>query len=119
MQEGMVRLTLALVCVMTGNIVLGAANASFYGCFCREKFFCGIKKAVFILLGALFLYLAAYLTPHIIILEAAEASMTLMDGLHLIVLTGFIFYGAQTLSKLAKLLGIKVAAFAGIEEGEG
>ena len=108
MEGTLLQLAAGLVCVMLANILLGATAAQLAGEFERDRLTEGLGKILPVLGGLGFLFAAAKLNGGVVVLETGTGSLTLMDGLHMVLLAGFVFYAAQSLEKLCRVIGIRL-----------
>jgi len=108
MEVTVLQLTAGLVCVMAANILLGTTAAMLAGEFNREKFADGLRKILPVLGGLGLMFAAAKLNGEVVVLDTGVGSLTLMDGLHMVLLAGFGFYGAQALEKLCRVIGLRL-----------
>ena len=108
MEGTLLQLAAGLVCVMMANILLGATAAQLAGEFDRGKLADGLRKILPVLGGLGFLFGAAKLNGSVVVLHTGTGSLTLMDGLHMVLLAGFGFYAAQALEKLCQVIGVRL-----------
>ena len=108
MEITILQLAAGLVCVMAANIMLGTTAAMLAGEFEREKLVDGLRKILPVLGGLGLMFAAAKLNADVVVLETEGGSLTLMDGLHLVLLAGFGFYAAQALEKLCRVIGVRL-----------
>jgi|GEM_PF-2499576 len=108
MEGTLLQLAAGLVCVMMANILLGATAAQLAGEFDRGKLAGGLRKILPVLGGLGFLFGAAKLNGSVVVLHTGTGSLTLMDGLHMVLLAGFGFYAAQALEKLCRVIGVRL-----------
>ena len=108
MEGTLLQLAAGLLCVMLANILLGATAAQLAGEFDKGKLADGLRKILPVLGGLSFMFAAAKLNGGVVVLETGTGSLTLMDGLHMVLLAGFVFYAAQSLEKLCQVIGIRL-----------
>lgn len=98
-----------LALVMMANVVLGINLATIKKCFCKKKCKKGILKSLLVLLAIALMYFCGYLNPSIVVANINGINVDLMEGVHLILVAGIIFYGYQDLNKLSAVLKSKVS----------
>lgn len=101
------KLALAIVCLMSSNILLGITLAKLKEQFEKGKVLAGIVKAVSILIGIVFIILAGYLTTDIIVANINGEPVNILYGVKLILIATIVWYGANDLQKLIQLFGLK------------
>lgn len=105
----MLNVIIGIVLVMIANVLLGASLAKLKENFNKQKMLNGIFKIVCIVLAVIFMYLCSYLNPDIMILNIRGTDINLIEGIRLIGIAGIVFYGGQSLKKLADLIKVSTA----------
>lgn len=104
----MIKITIGLIATMLANILLGAKLANLKNEFSWNLFWAGIFKYGCIIAAIFLMYLCSYLNPDILVAEIGGISVNLITGMKTLFVSGIALYGYQDLSKLAKLLKVKV-----------
>lgn len=94
---------------MSANVLLGATVAKLKQEFNKENLINGIFKATCIIIAVAFMYLCSYLNPDIMVLNVNGSDINLIEGIKLIGIAGIVYYGAQSLKKLANLIKVSTA----------
>lgn len=89
------------------NILLGSSSALLQGQFDKTKFFQGLGKGVIISVSFLGVYFIGQLNPDVIVASVNGQDINLMVGVYLIVLSAYMWYAVDVLTKLAKLVNGK------------
>ena len=104
----MIKITIGLIATMLANILLGAKLANLKNEFSWNLFWAGIFKYGCIITAIFLMYLCSYLNPDILVAEIGGVNVNLITGMKALFVSGIVLYGYQDLSKLAKLLKVKV-----------
>ena len=102
----MLKIIIGLISVMLANMLLGVTLAKLKQEFKKEKLLSGLVKYLGIILGVLFMYVAGYLNPDIVVANINNVEVNLMTGIEILFISGIIYYGMQDLIKLKNLLGL-------------
>lgn len=105
----MVKVILGVVLTMISNVLLGASLAKFKQEFTKDNFLNGLFKIACIIASVSFMYLCSFLNPDIMVLNVNGLDINLIEGIRLIAVAGIIFYGGQSLKKLAELIKVSTA----------
>ena len=101
-------LLLGLICLMFANFLLGTNLATLKKEYDKDKMVSGIIKIGGVVLGIVFMLGSAYLTKDIIVANVNNQNVNLLDGLKYVFMAGIVFYGAQDVNKLVKILKVNV-----------
>ena len=101
-------LLLGLICLMFANFLLGTNLATLKKEYDKDKMVSGIIKIGGVVLGIVFMLGSAYLTKDIIVANVNNQNVNLLDGMKYVFMAGIVFYGAQDVNKLVKILKINV-----------
>ena len=104
----MLNITLGLIFTMIANVLLGASLAKLKKKFNKEKFLSGGFKIVCISVGVGLMYLCSYLNPDIVIVSINNTNVNFIEAMKLIFASGIVYYGAQDINKLVKLLKVDI-----------
>ena len=74
----------------------------------KDKMVSGIIKIGGVGLGIVFMLGSAYLTKDIIVANVNNQNVNLLDGMKYVFMAGIVFYGAQDVNKLVKILKVNV-----------
>lgn len=105
----MIKIILGVILAMSANVLLGATVAKLKQEFNKENLINGIFKATCIIIAVAFMYLCSYLNPDIMVLNVNGSDINLIEGIKLIGIAGIVYYGAQSLKKLANLIKVSTA----------
>ena len=101
-------LLLGLICLMFANFLLGTNLATLKKEYDKDKMVSGIVKIGGVVLGIVFMLGSAYLTKDIIVANVNNQNVNLLDGMKYVFMVGIVFYGAQDINKLVKILKVNV-----------
>ena len=101
-------LLLGLICLMFANFLLGTNLATLNKEYDKDKMVSGIIKIGGVVLGIVFMLGSAYLTKDIIVANVNNQNVNLLDGMKYVFMAGIVFYGAQDVNKLVKILKVNV-----------
>lgn len=101
-------LLLGLICLMFANFLLGTNLATLKKEYDKDKMVSGIVKIGGVILGIIFMLGSAYLTKDIIVANVNNQNVNLLDGMKYVFMAGIVFYGAQDVNKLVKILKVNV-----------
>ncbi len=101
-------LLLGLICLMFANFLLGTNLATLKKEYDKSKMISGIVKIGGVILGIIFMLGSAYLTKDIIVANINNQNVNLLDGMKYVFMAGIVFYGAQDINKLIKILKVNV-----------
>lgn len=101
-------LLLGLICLMFANFLLGTNLATLKKEYDKDKMVSGIIKIGGVVLGIVFMLGSAYLTKDIIVANINNQNVNLLDGMKYVFMAGIVFYGAQDVNKLVKILKVNV-----------
>lgn len=101
-------LLLGLICLMFANFLLGTNLATLKKEYDKDKMVSGIVKIGGVILGIIFMLGSAYLTKDIIVANVNNQNVNLLDGMKYVFMAGIVFYGAQDINKLIKILKVNV-----------
>ena len=101
-------LLLGLICLMFANFLLGTNLATLKKEYDKDKMVSGIIKIGGVVLGIVFMLGSAYLTKDIIVANVNNQNVNLLDGMKYVFMAGIVFYGAQDVNKLVKILKVNV-----------
>lgn len=104
----MLNITLGLVSTMIANILLGASLAKLEKEFSKQKLLSGSFKILCIAIGVGLMYLCSYLNPDIVIVSINNTNVNFIEAMKLIFASGIVYYGAQDVNKLVKLLKVDI-----------
>lgn len=104
----MVNLLLGLVTAMVANFLLGTNLATLKDEFDKKKMLSGLLKIGGVVLGVGAMLGCAYLTKDIMVININNQNVNLLDAMRMIFIAGITYYGAQDVSKLIKILNVKV-----------
>ena len=101
-------LLLGLICLMFANFLLGTNLTTIKKEYDKDKMVSGIIKIGGVVLGIVFMLGSAYLTKDIIVANVNNQNVNLLDGMKYVFMAGIVFYGAQDVNKLVKILKVNV-----------
>lgn len=101
-------LLLGLICLMFANFLLGTNLATLKKEYDKDKMVSGIIKIGGVVLGIVFMLGSAYLTKDIIVANVNNQNVNLLNGMKYVFMAGIVFYGAQDVNKLVKILKVNV-----------
>ena len=101
-------LLLGLICLMFANFLLGTNLATLKKEYDKDKMVSGIIKIGGVVLGIVLMLGSAYLTKDIIVANVNNQNVNLLDGMKYVFMAGIVFYGAQDVNKLVKILKVNV-----------
>lgn len=105
----MIKILIGAVLVMLSNVLLGATLAKLKEEFNKQNLLNGLFKATCIIIAVAFMYACSYLNPNIIVLNMNGVDVNLIEGIRLIGIAGIVYYGGQSLKKLANILKVSTA----------
>lgn len=101
-------LLIGLVAAMVANFLLGTNLATLKDEFDKKKMLSGLLKIGGVVLGVGAMLGCAYLTKDIMVININNQNVNLLDAMRMIFVAGITYYGAQDVSKLIKILNVKV-----------
>lgn len=104
----MIDLLIGLVAAMVANFLLGTNLATLKDEFDKKKMLSGLLKIGGVVLGVGAMLGCAYLTKDIMVININNQNVNLLDAMRMIFVAGITYYGAQDVSKLIKILNVKV-----------
>ena len=104
----MINLLIGLVASMVANFLLGTNLATLKDEFDKKKMLSGLLKISGVVLGVGAMLGCAYLTKDIMVININNQNVNLLDAMRMIFIAGITYYGAQDVSKLIKILNVKV-----------
>lgn len=104
----MFSLLIGLVAAMVANFLLGTNLATLKEEFDKKKMLSGLLKIGGVMLGVGAMLGCAYLTKDIMVININSQNVNLLDAMKAIFVAGITYYGAQDVSKLIKILNVKV-----------
>lgn len=104
----MIDLLIGLVAAMVANFLLGTNLATLKDEFDKKKMLSGLLKIGGVVLGVGAMLSCAYLTKDIMVININNQNVNLLDAMRMIFIAGITYYGAQDVSKLIKILNVKV-----------
>ena len=104
----MIDLLIGLVAAMVANFLLGTNLATLKDEFDKKKMISGLLKIGGIVLGVIAMLVCAYYTRDIMVININNQNVNLLDAMRMIFIAGITYYGAQDVSKLIKILNVKV-----------
>lgn len=104
----MINLLIGLVAAMVANFLLGTNLATLKDEFDKKKMLSGLLKIGGVVLGVGAMLGCAYLTKDIMVININNQNVNLLDAMRMIFVAGITYYGAQDVSKLIKILNVKV-----------
>ncbi len=105
----MYKIIIGVLLVMLSNTLLGATIAKLKKKFNKKNLINGLFKATCIILAVAFMYVCSYLNPDIMVLNINGLEVNLIDGIKIIGVAGIVYYGGQSLKKLAEILKVSTA----------
>lgn len=99
-----IRLAVGLLLVMLANIALGSVGAIIDGTWDKTKFRNGAIKSAVVALALVAVYIAGYLNPDLLVIEAEGQTINLMSAVHVTLLTAFTVYAVDVVKKLKNML---------------
>lgn len=112
----MINLLIGLIASMIANILLGINLSKLKDEYDKDKMKSGLLKIGGIVLGIGAMLGCAYLTKDIMVININSQNVNLLDAMRTIFIAGITYYGAQDVSKLIKILNVKVPVADKIEE---
>lgn len=112
----MLKIIIGVLLVMCSNTLLGATIAKLKKKFNKQNLINGLFKATCILFAVAFMYACSYLNPDIMVLNVSGVDVNLIDGIKIIGVAGIVYYGGQSLKKLADILKVSTALNSGEEK---
>lgn len=112
----MIDLLIGLVAAMVANFLLGTNLATLKDEFDKKKMLSGLLKIGGVVLGVGAMLGCAYLTKDIMVININNQNVNLLDAMRMIFIAGITYYGAQDVSKLIKILNVKVPVAEKTEE---
>ncbi len=112
----MIDLLIGLVAAMVANFLLGTNLATLKDEFDKKKMLSGLLKIGGVVLGVGAMLGCAYLTKDIMVININNQNVNLLDAMRMIFVSGITYYGAQDVSKLIKILNVKVPVAEKTEE---
>lgn len=104
----MINLLIGLVASMIANFLLGTNLATLKDEFDKKKMISGLLKIGGIVLGVIAMLVCAYYTRDIMVININSQNVNLLDAMKAIFVAGITYYGTQDVSKLIKILNVKV-----------
>lgn len=104
----MINLLIGLIASMIANILLGVNLSKLKDEYNKDKMKSGLLKIAGIVLGVVTMLGCAYLTKDIMVININSQNVNLLDAMRTIFIAGITYYGAQDVSKLIKILNVKV-----------
>ena len=104
----MMNLLIGLVAAMVANFLLGTNLAKLKNEFDKKKMTSGLLKIGGIVLGVGAMLLCAYFTKDIMVININSQNVNLLDAMRMIFIAGITYYGSQDVTKLIKILNVKV-----------
>lgn len=104
----MMKLLIGLVASMVANFLLGTNLATLKNEFDKKKMTSGLLKIGGIVLGVSAMLLCAYFTKDIMVININSQNVNLLDAMKMIFVAGITYYGSQDVTKLIKILNVKV-----------
>lgn len=104
----MINLLIGLVASMVANFLLGTNLAALKDEFDKKKMWSGLLKIGGIVLGVGAMLGCAYLTKDIMVININSQNVNLLDAMKMIFVAGITYYGSQDVTKLIKILNVKV-----------
>lgn len=104
----MINLLIGLVAAMVANFLLGTNLATLKDEFDKKKMISGLLKIGGIVLGVMAMLVCAYCTRDIMVININSQNVNLLDAMKAIFVAGITYYGTQDISKLIKILNVKV-----------
>lgn len=104
----MINLLIGLVASMIANFLLGTNLATLKDEFDKKKMISGLLKIGGIILGVIAMLVCAYYTRDIMVININSQNVNLLDAMKAIFVAGITYYGTQDVSKLIKILNVKV-----------
>lgn len=104
----MINLLIGLIASMIANILLGVNLSKLKDEYNKDKMKSGLLKIGGIVLGIGAMLGCAYLTKDIMVININSQNVNLLDAMRTIFIAGITYYGAQDVSKLIKILNVKV-----------
>lgn len=104
----MLDLLIGLVASMVANFLLGTNLATLKNEFDKKKMTSGLLKIGGIVLGVVAMLVCAYFTKDIMVININSQNVNLLDAMKAIFIAGITYYGTQDISKLIKILNVKV-----------
>lgn len=104
----MINLLIGLVASMVANFLLGTNLATLRNEFDKKKMIAGLLKIGGIVLGVGAMLLCAYFTKDIMVININSQNVNLLDAMRMIFIAGITYYGSQDVTKLIKILNVKV-----------
>ena len=104
----MIDLLIGLVASMVANFLLGTNLAKLKNEFDKKKMISGLLKIGGIVLGVGAMLICAYFTKDIMVININSQNVNLLDAMRMIFVAGITYYGAQDVTKLIKILNVKV-----------
>lgn len=105
----MLKIMIGVICVMFANVLLGASLAELQKEFNKKNLLKGLFKIGCIGLAIGLMYLCSYLNPDIMVLNINGIDVNLIAGIEVIGIAGIVYYGAEDLKKLAKIIKVSTA----------
>lgn len=96
-------LTLILI-----NILLGSINAIIQKEYDGVKLRQGFLKGIIVCISFVGCYFVGLLNPDLLVLNIEGQEITLLTGINIILVGGYVFYGKDILEKLAGFVGVKI-----------
>lgn len=103
-----IRLGVALIIVICANIALGSFNSWFTETFDKKIFKKGVKKGAIVTLIFMAISIAGALVPEIKTTLIGGEPVDLTTGMLYIVMSGFLWYSKEVLTKAVALIGGKI-----------
>jgi len=95
---------LILICV---NITLGSIDSVFKSQFDKAKFLMGVLKGLVVSFCFYLILLVGQLNPDILIVNVDGNEVNLSNGTYLLMMSGYLYYGKESLIKLSGFISGK------------
>ena len=99
-------LSIALMCLILANVLLGSAIAEMKFEFKKEVFIAGVLKHVSIILGIVLIYIAGLCVPNLQLILVDERSLTLIELLDVGFVSALAVYAGKVAKNLFSLFSI-------------
>jgi len=103
-------LGIALLILVTSNILLGSINSIFQQQFDKTKLYIGMGKGTLIVVVLIGILFAGKLTPDIASISINNQNINLFTATQLIMYSAYGYYGKEVFAKLTKILTGKYIA---------
>ena len=103
-----VQLGIGLLLLILANVALGSIAALIGHTWDWQKFLNGAIKGGIVIAVILAVYIAGYLNPDLLVIEAGEEKVNFMTAVYLVLLAAFTVYAVDVLRKLKNILTFTV-----------